>query len=385
MLKRPHSFSEIKGHSWAVEYFTDHLENKTLPQFILMDGEEGLGKTSLADLVAITLVYGFEESEEKSKAIKDVIDNKKSNDNIKKFKMSVEGGKAEAQNVLAEFNMSMSTKGIKVIICDECQGMKDDAQDVLIQDCEYLPKGLYLIFLTTELHRLKNTLKSRAVPMHLQRLKQSDMLTVLKEAAEAKNLEIQGGDSTLSLIASWAECKPRTGLNILSAFSENSKVSSSMVKSFIGYMEVDDVLPIVTSLSGSMTFGLTYISELRISNNLIDVLIEMLKIKQGQPSYKIQLTEMQKVRSSLSSVSEVSLLKFVTKLTSFTTLTKTALISSFLQSHESSERLFMANPTVLEEEKIQKSEEVLPEIQKSVTHAPTFEHLILGGNVINPE
>lgn len=382
MLKRPHNFSDIKGHPQMVEYCIEHIKNGTFPQFTIWDGEEGLGKTSFADIIAISIIYGLEDSEEKTKAIKDVIDNKRSNDSIKKYKMSVEGGKDAAKEVLSEFNLSLTPYGKKVIICDECHRMSDAAQDTLIQDTEYLPKGLYLILLSKESHMLQSTLKSRAVPLHLHRLKHSDMLGVLREEVVRRNLTIQGGDATLNLIATWAECKPRTALNILSAFADNTRVSSSMVKELIGYLEVDDILPLVTSLSGSMTFGLGYISEMRISDSILDVLVEFLKIKKGQQSYKLQLEEMRRVKEAVSLVSEESMVKFIYKLASYPKITRVALIASFMQSHDSSERLFVEDKNVLKEELMQKSEVPLPDIKENIQHAPTVEELIRSAQVI---
>ena len=55
-MKRPETFDDIKGHPWLVNYLTDHLVKGTLPHFIILEGQEGLGKTSIADLLALYLV-----------------------------------------------------------------------------------------------------------------------------------------------------------------------------------------------------------------------------------------------------------------------------------------------------------------------------------------
>ena len=176
MSRRPKSFDDIKGHPMKVAYLVEQIANHSLPHFILFEGEEGLGKTSLAELVAISLVHGLEDSPEKDAAIRQVIDNRKSTTNIKKYAMSEDGGKAVAKEVLAEFNTGL-VSGNKVIICDECQGMSDAAQDVLLEatDTGCIPDNLYIIALTTEKSNLKATLLSRMVPIHLNRLKGEDM------------------------------------------------------------------------------------------------------------------------------------------------------------------------------------------------------------------
>lgn len=383
MLKRPHKFEDIKGHPNINEFFITHIQNGTLPQQIIISGEEGLGKTSFADVIATSLIYGLEDSDEKNKAIVDVIDNNKSNDSIKKYKMSVEGGKDAAKEVLAEFNVTLTPHGKKVLILDECHNMSDAAQDVFLSDTEYFPKGLYMILLTTETYKLKPTLLSRFFPIQLKRLKQSDMLDILRREVSSRNLNIQGGDATLSLIAMWADCKPRAGLKILDGFADGSAVSSSMVKEFIGYLEVDDVLPIVTSLSGSMTFGLTYISELKLSDSILDILIEILKIKKGQASYKLQFEEMKKVREALVQVPEESLVTLVYELSGYPKITRPALIHAFMKAHENYNRLANSVPQeVLKEEMAQKSLEAPPEVKQQAVTAPSFEDMLRSSSIV---
>ena len=384
MLKRPHTFDDIKGHPHVTEFFKTHIQNNTLPQQIILQGEEGLGKTSFADVLAVSLIYGLEDSEEKQRAIRDVIDCNKSNDSIKKYKMSVEGGKDAAKEVLSEFNLALAPKGKKVLILDECHNMSDAAQDVFLSDTEYFPKGLYMILITTETYKLKPTLLSRFFPVPLQRLKQADMLDILREEVSSKSLNIQGGDATLALIAMWADFKPRRALKILDGFADNTAVSSSMIKEFIGYLEVDDVLPIVEALYGSMTFGLTYISEIKISDSILDILIEILKIKKGTSSYKLQFNEAKKVREIVTHVSEESLVTLVYELSGYPKVTKQALIHSFMKAHANYTRLANSDrEESLKEEMAQKAAVAPPEIKKQAVKAPSFEEMLRSSAIVN--
>lgn len=88
MLKRPHTFDDIIGHEVFKKYFIERIKRGTLPQFIVLEGPEGLGKTSIAEVIAITVNYGFDDSPQKTKAIQEVIDNRHSIDCIKKFNMA---------------------------------------------------------------------------------------------------------------------------------------------------------------------------------------------------------------------------------------------------------------------------------------------------------
>lgn len=385
MLKRPHTFDDIIGHEVFKKYFIERIKRGTLPQFIVLEGPEGLGKTSIAEVIAITVNYGFDDSPLKTKAIQEVIDNRHSIDCIKKFNMAKDSGKDTAKEVLAELSPSMSTTGRKVVICDESHAIVESAQDVFLVETEYIPKNTYLIMCTTDKSKLKATLLSRAVCIPLSALTTSQMVQVLKKEAASRNLTIQGGDTMLRIIAEWADNKPRAALNILNAFGENDVVSTEMVREFIGSMDISEILPLVTSLAGSLTYGLTFISEMKFSDGLVDTLVEVLRIKMGQPSYKVSLEQYQDAKRKLENVPEEVIMKLLHSVAGAPKLNRATMVSAYISAHMSYERIFNSGREVLVEEQTQKlaSRSLAPDV-KSHEHikAPTLDDMLANSNPI---
>lgn len=385
MLKRPHTFDDIIGHEVFKKYFIERIKRGTLPQFIVLEGPEGLGKTSIAEVIAITVNYGFDDSPQKTKAIQEVIDNRHSIDCIKKFNMAKDSGKDTAKEVLAELSPSMSTTGRKVVICDESHAIVESAQDVFLVETEYIPKNTYLIMCTTDKSKLKATLLSRAVCIPLSALTTSQMVQVLKKEAASRNLTIQGGDTMLRIIAEWADNKPRAALNILNAFGENDVVSTEMVREFIGSMDISEILPLVTSLAGSLTYGLTFISEMKFSDGLVDSLVEVLRIKMGQPSYKVSLEQYQDAKRKLENVPEEAIMKLLHSVAGAPKLNRATMVSAYISAHMSYGRIFNSGREVLVEEQTQKlaSRSLAPDV-KSHEHikAPTLDDMLANSNPI---
>ena len=385
MLKRPHTFDDIIGHEVFKRYFIERIKRGTLPQFIVLEGPEGLGKTSIAEVIAITVNYGFDDSPQKTKAIQEVIDNRHSIDCIKKFNMAKDSGKDTAKEVLAELSPSMSTTGRKVVICDESHAIVESAQDVFLVETEYIPKNTYLIMCTTDKSKLKATLLSRAVCIPLSALTTSQMVQVLKKEAASRNLTIQGGDTMLRIIAEWADNKPRAALNILNAFGENDVVSTEIVREFIGSMDISEILPLVTSLAGSLTYGLTFISVMKFSDGLIDSLVEVLRIKMGQPSYKVSLEQYQDAKRKLENVPEEAIMKLLHSVAGAPKLNRATMVSAYISAHMSYERMFNSGREVLVEEQTQKlaSRSLAPDV-KSHEHikAPTLDDMLANSNPI---
>ena len=382
-MKRPYTFNDIVGHDWLIQFIKEHIEKGTLHHFLILEGAEGLGKTSLADLIALNLVYGLQDSDAKKKAYDEIAVKNGSNDYIKKYKMSVEGGKEAAKEVIAEMHATFTLDKPKVIICDECHGLSDAAQDVFLADTEFLDDKVYMIMLTTELDKLKASLRSRALPIHFNTLKLSDMVTVLKNEVDAKHLQIQGGDATLSLIAEWAECKPRKGLNLLNAFTPGSPVSMNVLRELIGYMDVRDVVPLLASLSGSMTFGLSYISEMQIDSTLVNVVVECIKVKSGQGSYRLKMNDVTFVRDQLVGVDVDQLVQFLFHLTKHSKLTRQGVINAYLAAHINMKDISKADTSsMLDIEKGQKFSSITDAPVQSDNRAPSLEDMLRNSDIV---
>lgn len=382
-MKRPETFDEIKGHPWLVQYLKNHLENGTLHHFLILEGAEGLGKTSIADILALSLVYGVNPSEEKHEAYERVVVKGESNDYIKRFKLSVDGGKDVAVQVKDEMSATFNLKRPKVIICDECHGLTKQAQDVFLSETEFIDEKVYVIMLTTEVDKLKPSLRSRAVPIHLNTLKQADMIEVLRAEVVARGLRLQNENAILTMIAEWSECKPRTGLNILNAFGNGSSVSNSAIRELIGYLDVQDVLPVLSSLSGSMTFGLNYINEMKIDQSIVNLVIECLNVKSGNSSYKLKMTDIVSIKEQLLSVSEEQLVTFLYGITKHSVLTKVDMINAYISAHASRSTLVKEDTSELLAVEDTQRADIQQEIEGTTNrNACTIEDLLLNSSIV---
>ena len=185
------------------------------------------------------------------------------------------------------------------------------------------------------------------------------------------------------MIAEWSECKPRTGLNILNAFAKGSSISMNSIRELIGFLEVGDILPLLASLSGSMTFGLSYISEMKIDPSLVGLVVECLKVKSGASSYKLKLNDVTNVREQLANVSVEQLTKFLYGITKHNKLYKSDLINAYISAHSNFNDLVKPNTSdMLEVEKSQKSQIVSDTAIQKNTQAPTLSDLMRESDII---
>lgn len=380
MPKKPISFDDIIGHKNLVEFLKGHLSAGTLPQFIIFEGDEGLGKSSLAKILALELMH------RDPAVLQSVIHENRGTEGVLLYNMSVNGGKDTAKEVEANLGLGLSNLDRKVIILDEAHGMSEAAQDVFLVSTEYLPKGVYLFMCTTDSLNLKPSLKSRALILHLNHLKQSEMVQLLTQCVRERQLRLQAESTTIGLIASWADGKPRAALNLLEGFGVGTSVSLNTVKEFIDYLDVDDILPMLACLSGSMTQGLSVISEMKLNASIVPVMVEILKVKSGMASYKLSLTDTHKVRAQLSNIPVETLTKFIYLLAGLPSLSRTSMISAFLQSHIDAKSLSCPpeRNEILKSEMQQKMEAPNPPVvTKERSAAPSINDLLQKGVVLH--
>lgn len=387
MPEKIKNFSQIIGNKNTIAFLQNHLQKGTLPNRIIFEGEEGLGKTSIAKLLAMGINCTGEKKPcyccpNCKKIANEVIENNRNLDCVQVYNMSIDSGKDAAKLVKDNLSASMSSTGKRVIICDEAHAMSDAAQDVFLVDMEYLPKNVYLFFCTTDAHNLKKTLKSRSFSITLQRPKRQELIKLLAETATRNSLNVQGGSASLALIADWAENKPRKALNLLEGFGINASISTATIKEFIDYVEIDEVLPILESLAGSLMSGLTYVQTCKLNSSIIDIFSDILCIKLGGTCYKFSADDLLKLRALLNKVSKESLITFLKIITSVPTLTRAILVNALISAHPLNEAVQKYDPSVLQDELIQKAE--IPQTRapsaSAQIGAPSMDKLIRGAS-----
>lgn len=148
---RPKTLEEVIGQDGIVSSLRAYLDTNTLPHTILFTGSSGIGKTTIARILARSM--GLSDSE---------IESSEYNMSDKDLR-SIEGIK----NLLSDMDFVSFTGKPKVYILDECDQITGDAQKELKKPLEDTPSHVYFFLCTTKPEKLVRDIRTRATEINL--------------------------------------------------------------------------------------------------------------------------------------------------------------------------------------------------------------------------
>jgi len=192
---RPRKFSELIGwdQKKASDFITSSLDSGTLPQALFIHGPSGVGKTSLARLIAAALNCEDTSNAEPCgtclgcKAIFD-------NEDWTLIDGSVDTGIDSMRAIISDMASPSFYIKHKVIVFDEMHNLSRQAQDSLLTAVESPPPNTTIIFCTTEARKVRKTLKTRCVQLSLDMPSYTEIVKYLLSIAKTEGVKITEKD-----------------------------------------------------------------------------------------------------------------------------------------------------------------------------------------------
>jgi DNA polymerase-3 subunit delta' len=176
------NFEGFLGNSRIKEYLSGCMENLTLPQALIITGARGIGKKTLAAIIAKALVCLSDNTrpcgvcgscrKADSGFHPDII-NVTAEDN--KSSIGVEVARA----VAADAYVLPNDGDRKVYVFKEAELLTHPAQDALLKILEDTPEFTFFIFICYNSDSLLETIRSRCTTLSLSPLGESDMRALL--------------------------------------------------------------------------------------------------------------------------------------------------------------------------------------------------------------
>lgn len=332
MAEKLKELDQVIGQQNIVKWFASCIKRDKMPQVIMLQGPAGIGKTSIAKIVACEVAY-MNSPEKLSDAKRLVIDESKSTDCVRLYNMSNLKSQEAVTEVKSDLTIGFSTTGRKVIIMDEAHGMSDEAQDSLLTTFESLQAQVYIIICSTELESFRDAFLSRCVLRRLKNLSQTEMRAFLKRRIEENNLKFELSlPMVYTLISSYTGREPRRAINLLDSFEEGSTVTVAELETFFNVYEGKQLMTLIGYLySGDILLGLEFIADMNLSSTFQNTLLELLRVAENGQSTLLTSDAVLHLRSLIDRCGINNLLGFAIDCTTHGRLTRSAVSGYFLK------------------------------------------------------
>ena len=237
---RPKSFETLIGQDSTVQALTNALDNDRLHHAYLFTGTRGVGKTTLARILAKSLNCEVSISSKpclNCSTCKD-IDKGRFIDLIEVDAAS-NTQVDNMRDLLENSQYAPSSGRFKVYIIDEIHMLSKSAFNAMLKTLEEPPSHVKFILATTDPKKVPVTVISRCLQFNLKQMTAENISRYLKKIL--KEEEINAEDESLDLIAKAAHGSMRDALSILDqaiAYS-GTEISTKKIISMLG--TIDDI------------------------------------------------------------------------------------------------------------------------------------------------
>ncbi len=211
---RPQNFDDLIGQDVVVETITNSIIANKVPNAYLFTGIRGVGKTTIARIVAKALncSNGIENKCNVKCDNCDAITNSNHIDVLEMDAASRTG--VDDVRELIEFSRYGPTSSkYKIFIIDEVHMLSKQAFNALLKTLEEPPEYLKFIFATTEIKKIPVTVISRCQRFDLPRIRSSELFNYIKKIKDKEGGKIT--DEALKLIVKISEGSVRDALSLL--------------------------------------------------------------------------------------------------------------------------------------------------------------------------
>jgi DNA polymerase-3 subunit gamma/tau len=240
--KRPQTFAELVGQEFVAATLTNALRQGAIAHAYLFAGPRGVGKTSVARILAKALNCERGPTDTPCLACASCLEIARG---AALDVIEIDGASNTSVNDVREIRdevLFAPQKGrYKVYIIDEVHMLSNSAFNALLKTIEEPPPYVVFIFATTEVHKVPATIRSRCQQYNFRLISAAEIRGKLREASA--ELGVKAEDKALGWIAKEATGSLRDAYTLLDqavSFSGGT-VTLERIREKLGVLGIDEL------------------------------------------------------------------------------------------------------------------------------------------------
>lgn len=201
---RPSSFDDIVSQGHVSHTLKNAIEQKRLSHAYLFSGPRGVGKTTMARVLARAI-----------NNVEDSVDAEQLNQtlNIVEIDAASNNSVDDARHIREQVRIPPQNGDYKVFIIDEVHMLSKAAFNALLKTLEEPPSYAIFIFATTEPHKVLPTILSRVQRFDFKRLSVEEISLRIKDIAAKESISID--EESVNILARRADGALRDALGLM--------------------------------------------------------------------------------------------------------------------------------------------------------------------------
>jgi DNA polymerase-3 subunit gamma/tau len=246
---RPQTFSEVVGQEHITETLKKAVEKGRIAHAYLFAGPRGCGKTTTARLLAKIINC---ENPKGAEPCNECASCKAITEGRHLDVIEIDGasnrGIDEIRDLREKISYAPAQGRSKIYIIDEVHMLTPQAFNALLKTLEEPPVHVYLIFATTEPHKVPTTILSRCQRFNFKRLELREIAAQLEKICKSEKVKYDS--EALTLIARRAEGSMRDGESLLDQCLAASEgvVDLALVRRVLGLVDSQLITDLLKSI-----------------------------------------------------------------------------------------------------------------------------------------
>jgi len=242
---RPQTFNDLIGQEIVAETIINSIKADKIPNAYLFTGIRGIGKTTIARIVAKSLncPNAMENKcNDKCKTCESISNS--SHIDVLEMDAASKTGVDDVRELIEFSRYGPTSSKYKIFIIDEVHMLSKQAFNALLKTLEEPPQYLKFIFATTEIKKIPITVISRCQRFDLTRIKSSELFKYIKKIKDKEEGKIS--DDALRLIVKISEGSVRDSLSLLDrallSLESDSELDLKSAQNIFGFFDKSQLI-----------------------------------------------------------------------------------------------------------------------------------------------